>query len=633
MNERKHTLAHAMGEIDERFLLEAEDALAASAVSKPKKKTVGFLWQSLIAACLLIALILPIALGLATTPTDSLSKYKDHPYYEVIKAIDGYQNLASALTMKYELLYGGTMNPSTGIPDKAPGATDGNEITDNQVEGVFEGDRIKRNNTHVFFLDRNGYLCVYKLNGESVTLVTSFDPTPEESYTSWSTREIYLINDGKTLVTLSPAYDTKKNYQKTRINAYDVSDIDSFDPDKDSIADITFDGSLCASRLTDGSLLLKIVYSPHETPDFRTNNFIPHYETKAGKFPIAPEDITVPDTPCYPIFTTVYLLDGMLNVKASHTLMGVSSAEYVTKDTVYLVSTTHDLRRENGEIVTMEGKYRVRESTSTVVAIGYSKDALVKKGSVSVKGEVKDQYSLDEYDGILRVAATTTETRLTYQGGKYTATVSTDRNASLYCISLDRFEVVASVENFAPKGESVRSARFDGTKAYICTAVEFTDPVFFFDLSDLANITYSDTGAIEGYSSSLIELDGGYLLGVGYESIRNTMKIEIYKEIDGKVESVSKFVKEGVWFSEDYKSYYIDREAAIFGIGIKDYTQPTNLCHYLVFSLDGGVLTLVHDFDMGNDVGIPDQMRGFADEGIFYVFTPSAQVFTKAFPQ
>ena len=140
----------------------------------------------------------------------------------------------------------------------------------------------------------------------------------------------------------------------------------------------------------------------------------------------------------------------------------------------------------------------------------------------------------------------------------------TGTNANLYCISLESFDVIASVEGFAPEGENVHSVRFDGTAAYVCTAVstkvQVLDPVFFFDLSDLNNITYKDTGTIEGMSTSLIHYGDGYLIGIGNgvyngNDSREVLKIEVYKENGDVVVPICKYDLMPVQFSDEYKAY------------------------------------------------------------------------------
>jgi uncharacterized secreted protein with C-terminal beta-propeller domain len=142
-------------------------------------------------------------------------------------------------------------------------------------------------------------------------------------------------------------------------------------------------------------------------------------------------------------------------------------------------------------------------------------------------------------------------------------------NANLYCIDLATWQVAASVEQFAPPGESVRSVRFDGDYAYVCTAIQTSDPVFFFDLSDLNNITWKDTGNITGFSSSLVNFGDGYLLGIGYNA-EWWMKIEVYEEGENGVESVCLYEQKAN-FSQDYKAYLIDREKGYIGLGLDDW--------------------------------------------------------------
>ena len=629
MNENKHPLAHALGDIDDRFLIEAKKD--APAALKAKRSVRKVAWRSVIAACLLLALILPTVLWLTPATPDGLSAYKDHPYFSVIKAIDAYEKLSDAF-QKYNYYY--NEGPKFETPDGvgAPGdvpegtkpSTGNNseydDVTDNQVEGVFEGDRIKKTDTHVFFLEEDNVLSIYSLNKEASARIASFDPTPEKSYTGWSTREIYLTNGGKTLITVSIGYDYQNNTHKTRLSAFDVSNVEAFDAERNQTADLVLDGILRGSRLADGNLLLSVHYAPSDKPDFKTYNFIPHYETSEGRVPIAPEDITVDETPAKLVYTVLYLLDEGLAVKSSHAVMGSNAAEYVTKDTVYLVSDADELIEEITIDTLFGEKDCIKRAISNIVAISYQNGELVKKGSVTVNGSVKDQYSLDEYEGILRVATTTSQTRIAPNGDRY-PTLTTATNASLFCISLKTFTVVASVENFAPTGESVKSVRFDGTSAYVCTAVGFTDPVYFFDLSDLQNITHTDTGVIEGFSTSLVELQNGYLLGIGYAD-RSTLKIEIYQKEGDSVVSVASYLRKNVYFSTDYKSYYINREDGYLGIGLWDDSPDKGASYYLLFTVKDNELTLKSEVFLEKAVLTPDYMRGFVQDGYLYVLAP-----------
>ena len=245
---------------------------------------------------------------------------------------------------------------------------------------------------------------------------------------------------------------------------------------------------------------------------------------------------------------------------------------------------------ENNVFITREYVNRVENennpdefessNTSDIVVIGYSDGALSEEKILTVRGHAKDQYSFDELDGHLRVV-TSTNRRITIEKGNNIGFKRT-RSASLYVINLESGETVASVENFAPEGEEATAVRFDGDKCYVCTAVivSFTDPVFFFDLSDYDNITYTDTGIIEGYSDSLINYGDGILLGIGREDWEYS-KVEIYTELeDGGVLGVDEFKFAGIC-STDYKAYLVNRENNLFGFAVAYYSEVRKNDHII----------------------------------------------------
>ena len=222
-----------------------------------------------------------------------------------------------------------------------------------------------------------------------------------------------------------------------------------------------------------------------------------------------------------------------------------------------------------------------------------------------------DQYSLDQYGDILRVVTTTRADGESVSGMDAMTSIGAT-NTSLYCIDLTKMDIVASVESFAPEGEVVRSARFDREKAYVCTSVELTDPVFFFDLSDLNNITVKDTGTIEGFSSSLINFADGYLLGIGRGSDWNTLKLEVYREGETGVESVCVYESGNTSYSTEYKSYYIDRDEGIVGLSVN--RSDTG---YVVIHFDGKMLREVISTPLD---GYLSNKRGALIDGYFYMF-------------
>ena len=279
-----------------------------------------------------------------------------------------------------------------------------------------------------------------------------------------------------------------------------------------------------------------------------------------------------------------------------------------------------------------------------ILALGYGEEGFENLGSVSVEGTVKNQYSLDEYGGILRVVTTLGSNNIYFSEGEINVVdgsldmsnvvmiQTAVSNAALYCIDLETFEIVAEVSGFAPDGESVESVRFDGTKAYVCTAevITFSDPVYFFNLSDLNNITYTDTGVIEGYSSSLVDFGENTLLGIGYGDNRLTFKIEVYAENGNKVESLCAYERSGFGFSEDYKSYFIDRENGLVGLAVSDQTTGVLKFRYILLAYNGYELVEIKNVLFDSYVDIAFARAALADD-YFYILARDQFKFFKVF--
>ena len=206
---------------------------------------------------------------------------------------------------------------------------------------------------------------------------------------------------------------------------------------------------------------------------------------------------------------------------------------------------------------------------------------------------------------------------------KYGTTVpNLSTNANLYCIDATTFEVLATVESFAPWGESVRSARFDDDTAYVCTSIQRSDPVFFFDLSNVNNITYTETGTIEGFSTSLINFGDGFLVGIGVGSTSSTLKIEVYTEEGDAVIPLCSYELENTHYSTEYKSYYVDRENQLIGLGVRSYSgekfNDKGGTGYILLSFDGFSLNELLAVALD---GEPRAMRGVYIDDCFYILS------------
>ncbi|MGI5891683.1 MAG: beta-propeller domain-containing protein [Bacillota bacterium] len=130
-------------------------------------------------------------------------------------------------------------------------------------------------------------------------------------------------------------------------------------------------------------------------------------------------------------------------------------------------------------------------------------------GSGMVKGDIINQFAMDEQDGYLRVATST------WENGNY-----------LYVLD-DSLNVCGSVAGFA-KGERIYSVRYLGDKGYIVT-FRTIDPLFVFDLSNPKEPKITGELKVPGFSSYLHPVGEDLILGIGQETV------DIYqKDANGK---------------------------------------------------------------------------------------------------
>ena len=134
-------------------------------------------------------------------------------------------------------------------------------------------------------------------------------------------------------------------------------------------------------------------------------------------------------------------------------------------------------------------------------------------GSGRIQGNVLNQFSLDEEDGLLRVAATTTPWRM---WSEETADQPAPQPESHVYVLAERaggLEQVGHLGGIAP-GEQIFSARFTGEKAFMIT-FEQIDPLFTIDLSSRTAPRLVGHLEIEGFSSYLHPIEGDRLLAIG----------------------------------------------------------------------------------------------------------------------
>lgn len=576
-----------------------------------------------IAVALVLVLFLPFG-----DSTGSMEQYRDDPYYDLICSLHRANTTRSYYRNNFQKLLG-TLRDSKVITDapavdllpgpsidgvngtysqlEQPNSPEGlgqtetdegiegsDDGTDNQVPGVSEADLFKCSGDTIYYL-RGNVLSAYSMEGEASRLLSQVTVF-EQDYAM--AMQMHLSADGTTLTVIGARYASSE----TVVTTLDVSD-----PAHIVQGHIVwFSGEYRTSRLVDGQLLLVCSYYVkssglrYSDPD----TFVPAWGTGEDRQIFAPDEICCPGDPRGNVIMVLASLEEKtLEILGRQAVLGNAGQIYVSKNAIYLGVAGTEYRYD---------LLGIQESVACSYITGVSfADGMRFLGSVTVPGSIKDQYSMDEYNGMLRVATTTND--------------AGQKNCGLYVVDLTCWEIGASVENFAPAGEQVTSARFDADRAWICTALvmEFSDPVYCFDLSDLGNITWVQTPVIDGYSSSLIHY-GNLLLGLGQLNAEE-WKVELYRAGGSNVEQLSALTGDG-WFPTDYHCYLVDRDCGIFAFPCVCDGNP----EYLVLYLNGAELRLLASCPIDQAQLSPDSIRATARDGYLYLLDDGMQVLNLA---
>ncbi len=541
---------------------------------------------SLIAASILLALQVLFAPYDFSPP--SVSQYASSPYYAVIERVNASSYRPPTITNNFQkIVY--SLRKAFGS-DKGGVAGEGSiksetyvEVTDNQVAGIIESDTFKRTDRYLYHLNReDDTLCIYTIDGERSQRISSY---PVMGFVKEKLRYLgggtmFLSADGKTVTLILPIHPEKGNSYTVILN------LDVTDPENVYLTSKLMLGGSASARLIDGKLILLAKCYLNANFD-KPSTLVPQYGWLDDIQYVQPENVIVPDAMVSGAYALACIVDAAtLEMRSCKALLAYDSYNtYISENGIYFASTYWKNVHESPFSVTS------RQFTQ-VTGLSYEDGILEEMGSVVLEGAVLNQYSLDEYQGVLRVVTSTTEDEVetifdTEDPWDFSGESKGPRQKSvnLYCVDLETWTVAGVAESFAPKGEEATSVRFEGDTAYVCTAeiIRLTDPVFFFDLSDPENITWTETGTIAGYSTSLIDFGENTLLGIGFGE-HLILKVEVYQEIEGKVVPVATYTQ-NVGFSNVYKSYYIDRENGLLGMAVVDrYTKKSE---YLLLRFDG----------------------------------------------
>ena len=301
------------------------------------------------------------------------------------------------------------------------------------------------------------------------------------------------------------------------------------------------DGAYSDVRISpDGYLYLVSNYETASYTDIEDENMIAEYIPACGVNDdinyLAAGDILLPEEGFGDSYNLSYTLIGSIDLNTSgaatpvqtKALAGYMGSIYCSSDNLYTA-------------------YGWDDTDITRFSIGAGE--ITPVASCTIEGVVKDQFSMSEYNGYFRVAATKDTYKKTYDytdddiywwdafsdssddSGYYTYKFISRENR-VYVLDLDLNEV-GSVKGFG-EDEDIKSVSFSGDMAYVVTYRQ-TDPLFSIDLSDPTSPVILDELELPGYSTYMQQWGDGQLLGFGVaddNGISNGVKLVMFDNSD-----------------------------------------------------------------------------------------------------
>ncbi len=308
------------------------------------------------------------------------------------------------------------------------------------------------------------------------------------------------------------------------------------------------DGGYISSRLIGDELVLLSNYYVDISQDVDTvkETCVPENSCDGKEFSrVAVDHICIMEEVC----DTSYLVASVLDIDDENTLkteavLGAGQNVYCTTETLYATSTEYNYNNaRKAEVFGLSSteKTQIYKFDIRNYDIKYLKNA-------SVDGSALNQFSMDEFNGYLRIATT-----------------SGDWGDSLinqvYVLD-DNLETVGLLKDIA-KGERIKSVRFTGNTAYVVTFVQ-TDPLFVIDLTDVKAPKILGELKIPGYSAYLHPVGDGLVMGVGLDGTETGtnggMKVSLFDVSDPtKPVECGKFTMSG--HQSDERQVYVDSDA------------------------------------------------------------------------
>ena len=456
--------------------------------------------------------------------------------------------------------------------------------TNTQVDNVDEADIVKTDGKYIYYIAQNK---VYIVNSENLkqesTIAIESDKEriyPSEIYIN-KNKLIVLVNSNMVKTMQTDVASTDETYidrvsgnvePMSRAIVYDVSDKEN----PKQIREVALDGYYVNSRMIGDNLYFISSKTVWYYGGIKDDDILPLARDTAvskEKQRIDCTKIAYFEGTKNNSFTMVAGFNTEKNEPAiTETFYGASEEIYASENNIYITSVDYSYNA-----------FIEREIYKTTIYKFNLEEAKIKlQCKTEMEGNINNQFSIDEYDGNLRVATTLG---------------SRDKTENrLYIYDKDLNEI-GKIDNMA-NGEEIYSVRFIGKVGYIVTFKEI-DPLFVIDLSDPTKPEIKGELKIPGYSSYLHPYDETHIIGIGHNTKTNqyggtqntTMKMSMFdvSDLENPKEMYSVDIGNKYAYSEittNHKALFYNKAKNLIGfpVTITDYNDTKE--EFTLYTID-----------------------------------------------
>lgn len=576
----------------------------------PKKaKILNIKATSVIAACLALVIALGVAVNtdffsFESVKLDKNSSENKSNYDIIFNAVEeNYKNNKVGLFDNIFNGFGGKEEKYaySETADSAATGTKGDTYeseyskTNTREENVDEEDIVKTDGKYIYRLsDDDKVIKIYKTDGNKTERISKLDfslyleddryvedDMVIDCYSSSYAQGVYIYGKKLVLVYQSTAKisakDCKCNYCKNK-NYNDFTQIFIFDisnPSKPSfIKDFKQSGYYCSSRMIGNKLYISSNYYIYykKLKKSEKTRYLPILCEGEKQIIQNEKSINVSDDLSDCSYTVICSYDiENLNRIDDLSVFGSSDFNYMSEKNMYFTECIYKKTFGNEKVLWDS----VADGTK-ITRFSISDGKIEKAATGNIKGELLNEFSLDENNGYLRLVATQNNTKNSYN--------------SLVILDMNLKEV-SSIEKLA-KGERIYSARFMGDYAYFVTFKE-TDPLFCADISDPHNPEIVSKLKIPGFSNYLHPFSNNKLFGFGqsatFDGEVTGLKLSMFDISDKKNITEENMLEIDADYSEaiyDHKAILVSAEKNIIAFAAQkyDYDNDKEENYYYIYS-------------------------------------------------